>query len=248
MDKLARELQRLYFQPGTGQLDPLGQTVRCLLIDIQRSADWPKLARLYEAVQGELDLPAPAVSVSSRNGFRLWFSLKNEVPARQGEAFLRGLCRKYLDDLPEHVIALYPGTIGAGGQFIELPPCFDETVEKWSAFIDPGLGSMFADEAGLDMPPGTDKQASLLAACSSIQAADFARAAAILDRGETLAGELFGEEPNIGQGSAAPGVTIAPVGRHTDPQAFLLDVMNDAGVAIEYRIEAAKVLLLAGKP
>lgn len=243
MDKLSKELQRLYFLPDQGAIEASSPIVRCLLISLERSGDWSSLARLYEAVQSELELPAPAVSVSSRNGFRLWFSLKEGVPVAQAEGFLQALCRKYLADVPEKYLKLFPGSLAADGQAVEIPPRFNESVEKWSAFIDPSLGSMFADEAGLDMPPNPDKQATQLAVCASIDADDFQRALATLLPGEKRDCEMSGGRLDKAIGTADQ-VELLPVGTSfTDPYSFLLAVMNDAAVSAVNRIEAAKALL-----
>jgi hypothetical protein len=243
MDKFSKELQRLYFLPDQGAIETSSPIVRCLLISLERSGDWSSLARLYEAVQSELELPAPAVSVSSRNGFRLWFSLKEGVSLAQAEGFLQALCRKHLADVPEKYLKLFPGSLAADGEAVEIPPRFNESVEKWSAFIDPSLGSMFADEAGLDMPPNPDKQAAQLAECASIDADDFQRALATLLPGEKRDSEMAINRIESGRGS--PGlIELLPVGTSfTDPYSFLLAVMNDATVSAVNRIEAAKALL-----
>lgn len=243
MDKLSKELQRLYFLPDQGGIETGSPIVRCLLISFERSADWPSLARLYEAVQSELEWPAPAVSVASRNGFRVWFSLKESVPVAQAEGFLQALCRKYLADVPEKYLKLFPGQLATGGETIEIPPCFNDSVEKWSAFIDPSLGSMFADEAGLDMPPNPDKQAAQLAGCASIDTDDFQRAVAALLPGEKLDTAITGERIETGRGSPGPDELLLMATSFTDPYSFLLAVMNDATVSAGHRIEAAKALL-----
>ena len=92
MNKLIAELQRLYFLddqrcaqdtggegvlsadvvarslgggPGV-ELDLVGADgrVRALIVEFNDAADWPHAADLYQAVQDELDLPAPALGVA----------------------------------------------------------------------------------------------------------------------------------------------------------------------------------------
>ena len=79
MDELIAQLQRLYLPDtpapalsamltGEGQTNvdlvgPGGQ-VRALVIELDNDF-WAQAAQLYEGVQTELDLPAPAVSVAS---------------------------------------------------------------------------------------------------------------------------------------------------------------------------------------
>ena len=88
MNKLIAELRRLYFLPGqpfqnldaddaaaaTGLL-VLGGMTRAMVLSFERAADWEYAASLYQAVQEELELPAPAVWVSGCAGYLLWFSL-----------------------------------------------------------------------------------------------------------------------------------------------------------------------------
>lgn len=239
MDKFTNQLQRLFFLPGHHAIDLGAPRQRCLLIDFSRSADWPALAELYEAVQRDLDLPAPAVSVSASHGFRLWFSLADGIPVEQGERFLLALYRRYLSAVPEKHVSLYPGLATALVEHIDIPPYHDAGADKWSAFIDPSLGSMFADEAGLDMAPGMDKQAALLAACASMPNDAFELALVHL-----LAGSEFGSasQANHADTPSAPQ-TLSLGGDFADPYSFLLAVMNDRSAAVEHRLEAAKALL-----
>lgn len=247
MDKLIAELQRLYGlapQAGPGlaaclaggpglDLDLVGPDggARALLVDFARAADWEDVARLCRGLQEDFELPAPALSVSAGAGFRVWLSLAEAVPAPRAAAFLDALRRRYLPELPAARVRLLPG--GGPADRVGLAPALDAASGKWSAFIDPGLGSMFIDEPGLDMAPGPDKQADLLAGLASIRADDFERALAAL-----LAGEAA---------TPAPGVTaggrLGLGGGFADPKSFLLAVMNDPSAGAGDRIRAARALL-----
>ena len=265
MDKLLAELQRLYFLPGQtgecrignagspGHITPelARQTLaaagsllldaqnrageqRLLCIALTRPGDWPHAANLLAGIEADLDLPAPAVSIDGQ-GHRLWFSLADAVPAAQAQDFLDGLRRRYLAEIP-------PARLQTCSENrIPLPPAPLADGERWTAFIDPNMGSMFLDEAWLEMPPGLNRQAELLAGFKSIPAADFTRALAILAAPAT---------PSTAEATPMPApVAVDPPemlktsGRFADPKSFLLAVMNDAGVSLQQRIEAAKALL-----
>ena len=83
---------------------------RALVVDFDRAADWPQVAKLYQAVIEELALPAPAVAVSGRKGYGVWFSLAEPIPAAQARAFLHLLRATYLREIPEAALDLRPDT------------------------------------------------------------------------------------------------------------------------------------------
>lgn len=228
MDKLNGELQRLHFLPE--QRVEAGQSA--LGLAFRRAADWESAALLWRAVQDELDLPAPAVSVDGQ-GYRLWFSLAEPVDDQQARRFLDGLQRRYLADLPASRLEF-----GIAGN---LPPSPLAEPERWAAFIDPGMGSMFTTEPWLDMAPNRNQQADLLAAFTSMKFAEFERALAQL--------KPIGNIAAADSGNSLPGVT-APMldtlilaGSYADPKSFLLAVMNAPNASAQQRIEAAKALL-----
>ena len=252
MNKLTNELQRLYFlrdpqcpgqTPDDGSL--AGETatalnmigadgkVRAMVMNFERAGDWDQVANVYQAVQSELNLPAPAVSVSGGKGYGLWFSLAEAVPVAEAQAFLEALQLTYLADLPAINLDLRPK---AATPVMELPPALQAGTEKWSAFIDPTLGSMFVDEPWLDMSPNMDKQADILASLDSIKAEDFQQA--LLTLGISAAVKA-GPAPQ----AASPQATVARHDAHGDPQSFLLAVMNDPQKKTRLRIAAAKALM-----
>lgn len=261
MSKLLAELQRLYFLPEQtgecridgeatlGTLSPalaeqtlaaggsllldaqsLAGEQRLLCLAFSRPSDWPHIASLLDALINELDLPTPAVSIDGQ-GHRLWFSLAQPVAATQAQSFLDGLCQRYLSELP--AARVHPGN----ETLLPLPPAPLADGERWTAFIDPDMGSMFLDEAWLDMPPGLDRQADLLAACKSIAIADFQRALNLLFAPKT---ESTVKMPTF---TVDTPETVKISQPYNDPKSFLLAVMNDPNISLSQRIEAAKALL-----
>lgn len=219
--------------------------VRAMLVVFDKAGDWPAVAMLYQAVQDELDLPAPALSVSGRNGFRLWFSLAEPVPAAQAGRFLDGLRRRYLADIPAADLQFRPdgGAAAAGPVLVKLTPALHLATGKWSAFIDPSLGSMFVDEPGLAMAPSMDRQAQILAGLECIKPAVFQRALERLQEQDAMT-VVGGPESAAALANAESGRRQIAVGSHFgDPESFLLAVMNDPSATTLERIRAAELLL-----
>lgn len=232
MSRLPIQWHRLFApQPSGGTeawpalTDADGQ-VRAMVLGLARPAGAAALGSLWQGVQADLSLPAPAIAVDGCRGYQLWFSLAQARPAAQAEAFLTALCRRYLgEDGSAARIERQPGPV----------PAPQPGSERWSAFIAPDLAPMFEDEPWLDIPPNPDGQAELLARLASIEPAAFDEAMAKLvpAKAPATVGTTEGIAP-----ATAPG---AP--RPRDPKAFLLDVMRDEQVALALRIEAAKALL-----
>lgn len=262
MNKLIEQLRRLYFLPESplpGQCEasiarslagekpatfdlvsPEGR-VRTLVVAVDQAADWELLAALYQGLEEDLALPAPAVSVSAQAGYRLWLSLAGDVALAEARLFLEALQRKYLADLSPASLRLLPD---AGQAPLTLVPARHEASGKWSAFIDPSMGAMFVDEPGLEMAPNLERQADMLAGLDSIALADFRRALAILQgAAETPAGSL--EQPAIPAPPESGRIrsTLNVGNNFTDPKAFLLAVMNDPSATAGQRIKAARALL-----
>ncbi|MES2118267.1 MAG: hypothetical protein V4578_24080 [Pseudomonadota bacterium] len=220
MQKIISELTRLYLpdnaMPASAlalqlagqatQATPLttddGRT-RALAIPFRRQAGdgpeqhWTRLCAVANALQTELGLPPPAVSITGSDGFRLWLSLETPVPLAQVDAFLALLQAAYLPD----VVSL-PGAAAP----VELPPCLHRPSGKWAAFIHPDLGASFADEPGLDMAPPAAGQAALLERLHSIGAQQFLAALHQLEQRHGTAAQ--GTAPGAGAppetGAAAP--------------------------------------------
>lgn len=216
MTRLQSELQRLY---RLDDADAASGQVRALGLALGRPADWEALSKVWQGVQGDLALPAPAIAVSGIDGYQIWFSLAQAWPLDQATAFLDSVRARYLRDIEAHRIDL----------MLEAPkvPAVQAQAGQWSAFVAPDLAPVFADTPWLDIPPSPDGQADLLSRLESIQHNDFQRA---LDRLQPA--------PPAATSAAQDGLTNTP-----SPKTFLLQVMNDDTVEMRLRIEAAKALL-----
>jgi hypothetical protein len=238
MNRLQAEQRRLYLtQDATledsGLIDGLGQ-VRALVVNVAQPAGWDAVAALCQGIQDELDLPTPAIAVSGGAGFQVWLSLAEPVLVLHAQAFLTALCQRFLSTVPARHVQCLPvaePSAALPARHASLVPALQGATGRWSAFVAPGLASMFADEPWLDVQPGIDAQAQLLCRLESISVADFARVK---------------KELGLLDGKAAPGGglgTAVPASTETDPRRFLLTVMNDPAVEMRLRIEAAKALL-----
>jgi hypothetical protein len=235
---------------GLNLVSPAGMA-RAMVVSFTRATDWEQVANLYQAVQDELDLPAPAVSVSGRKGYSLWFSLAEALPLAQIRAFLAALQLKYLADIPLAHLELQPDVLAVK----TLAPARHNATGKWSAFIDPSMGSMFIDEPGLEMAPILDRQAGMLAGLETIKGANFQRALSILQAPKELDGEpavtlaeaaarlptQASGPPDLADGYRHSGLSEGST--YADPRDFLIAVMNDSSLGIKQRIKAAKALL-----
>ena len=137
-------------------------------------AHWSALCTIANAVQHELDLPAPAVSISG-TAFQLWLSLATPVPVAQARQFVQLLRSTFLPASTDILAAAPPDYV----EQVALPPCLQPS-GKWAAFIHPSMGAAFVDEPGLDMPPPPAGQLGFLESLRSINPAQFAQALAKL--------------------------------------------------------------------
>lgn len=257
MNRLQSELQRLYLpQAGEGghndpdrpcMVDALGQ-VRAMVLELARPADWAALSKVWQGVQADLALPAPAIAVSGKDGCQLWFSLADPVPAPLARAFLEGLRGRYLGETKTQRLGLMP-TLDASSPpqalHARTVPQLQADSGHWSAFVAPDLAPVFAEEPWLDLPPNLDGQASLLSRLACIPPDDFQR---VMERLAPVVTPVHSHPSSDATGSASAGVDRAhdasvPAGAGLTPKRFLLDVMNDDTVALALRIEAAKALL-----
>jgi hypothetical protein len=227
--------------------------VRVISLDFNRAADWGVAANLYQALQDELDLPAPAVSVSGQKGYRLWLSLAEPIPVALANDFVNELSRKYLAEIPVTALGLHPNNRNASVEpdAIMLAPARHPATGKWSAFVDPGLVGMFIDEQWLEMAPNMDRQAEMLAGLKCTEARAFQRALAMLQQQAFAKGgaivpslEECGESANPTAHDVDLASSRLNLGSNfSDPVSFLLAVMNDSSANATQRIEAAKALL-----
>lgn len=195
-------------------------------MELAGPAGWRSLGALWRGVQAELDLPAPAIAVNGMQGYQLWFSAVAPVALAEATAFAEALRRRWLAEAaPQRVRVLTADLDGI------LPPR-QLGPEQWSAFVAPDLAPVFEDTPWLDVEPGEEGQADLLA-----------RLQPIGPEAWTDAMRRLRASPVPAQ-AATPAVKVAPfVSNESDPRAFLLRVMNDPQVEMALRIEAAKALL-----
>lgn len=243
--RLQTELHRLYLSHVAQSecQDPAGEAirlidadgrVRAMVVEIAQQAGWDGVAALWQGIQDDLDLPAPAIAVSGIDGYQVWLSLSEPVPVAQALDFLESLRLRYLGAIaPKHISMKPQANDSAPGQVQQarLVPARQAESGRWSAFVAPGLAGMFADEPWLDLAPSPDAQAKLLSRVESIQPAEFRQA-----------------QDRLRPAGAAIDRATAPVAAGTahggqDPKRFLLAVMNDPATALHLRIEAAKALL-----
>lgn len=244
MNRLQTELHRLYIphhpQPeglhpadaDPGLIDADGR-VRAMVMEVTQPVGWDGVAALWQGVQVDLDLPAPAIAVSGIDGYQVWFSLAQPIALAQAHDFLELLRLRYLGKIaPRHIRmtptadALAPGL----ARHASLVPALQTDTGHWSAFVAPGLAGMFATEPWLDLAPNPDAQANILSHIESIQSADFGRA-----------------QDQLKPASAPPERDTPPLSppssNDSDPKRFLLAVMNNPTTDLCLRIEAAKALL-----
>ncbi|MBC7699562.1 hypothetical protein [Aquabacterium sp.] len=221
MNRLQAELQRLYrLDDGEGaQLDEAHDQVLAMVLALGRPADWAALSKVWQGVQADLGLPAPAIAVSGVDGYQVWFSLAEPWPLASAMAFLVSLRGRYLPGIAADRISLmtHPPVV----------PALQTPTGNWSAFVAPDLAPVFAETPWLDIPPSPDGQADLLCRLESIKRADFQRA---LERLKPASSK--GPDTDAGM---MPGTR--------SPKSFLLEVMNNDTVELSLRIEAAKALL-----
>jgi hypothetical protein len=191
MEKLIAELTRLYLAPETVTREVLaahiaGKTtlaiklttadglIRALAIPFRKvfgdgeSGHWDRLCVVANALQAELGLPAPAVSIDGASAYRLWLSLETPVPAAEAQDFLELLRQSYF---PQTEVAPDAATAP-----VYLPPCLNPRSGKWAAFIHPGMGASFAEESGLEMAPPLAGQVGFLESLDSIDEMQFREA------------------------------------------------------------------------
>jgi len=257
MSTLPAELDRLYLahernlqnSPGAepGLIASDG-TVRAMVLELARPADWPLLSTVWRGVQTDLELPAPAIAVSGIDAYQLWFSLAEPVSALQARAFLESLRLRYLSGVAPGRIAMKPSVDAASPGKIQhalLVPALQPATSQWSAFVAPDLAAIFSEEPWLDLPPNPDAQANVLSRLECIKPAAFQAALERLSsavRAQAApATSVVGESDDRQVNQDVKAST--PAGDSLEPKGFLLDVMNDQTVELHLRIEAAKALL-----
>lgn len=224
MTRLPSELRRLY--------DPSGsEDVRAMLMELARPADWDLLGRVWRGVQADLRLPAPGIAVSGTDGVQLWFSLQHAVSPARAADFLARLQGRYLPGIAPTRLRLL-----AGGHLPPVP-AQDAPSGNWSAYVAPDLAPVFTDTPWLDIEPGADGQADLLARLAPISPDRFDAAMQLLSPTPATAGVPSPVQP-AGAEAGEPGNAT-----DLDPRRFLQCVLNDEAAPLALRVDAAKALL-----
>jgi len=239
MTRLPSEFDRLYrADPAALFVDSAGR-VRAAVLEVAQPTGWAALAPLWQGVQAELELPAPAIAVSGLDAIQLWFSLAAPVAAPQAHGFLAALRDRFLPGVPAGRVRLWPDPASPARQ-PAIVPALQTATGNWSAFVSSDLISVFSDTPWLDIEPGDEGQAALLRPLRAIEPAALTAALARLDAHGSRA-DAPASAPAPARDSAAPmaGTSTA----EDDPRRFLLRVMNDESVDLALRIEAAKALL-----
>ena len=230
-------------------LDAQGYT-RALVLELAAPADWARLKAMWQGVQADLGLQAPAIAVSGTDGLQLWFSAPTPVPAADARRWLEALCHRYLPGLPPHRLRLYPRAepaAAAGGSATHAAPvpALQADGATWSAFVAPDLVPLFEETPWLDSEPSEEGQAALLERVRVMKGGWFETGVA-------------GEASQAAQGPAAGGCAAGNVdaggglaeGRglmsaRQEAVAFLQRVLQDEAAPLALRVEAAKALLQA---
>lgn len=238
----------------TSLIDTKGR-VRAMVLALSRPANWEALSAVWQAVQAELSLPAPAIAVTGVDGYQLWFSLAEAVPVAEARAFLEALRQRHLSHIAPARIDLLPALVSTDGRPRPwhtgmMMPGQEADVAQWSAFVAPDLAPVFAETPWLDVQPSLEGQADLLSSLRSIKHEDWEAALAALgvmpmptasnDAARAIAAAQDAQEASPSAAEARHGVKLEA---NSDPRRFLLSVMNDDSVALALRIEAAKALL-----
>jgi hypothetical protein len=260
MSRLHSALARLYFpDPASADypaptaanlLDAQGRT-RALVLELAAPADWDRLRTVWEGVQTDMGLPAPAIAVSGAEGIQLWFSAPAPIPAADAQRWLEALCRRYLPGLPPHRLRLWPradaAAAGGGAEVLHAAPvpASQPDGERWSAFVAPDLVPLFTDTPWLDSEPGEDGQGALLERIGVMKPGWFEAG---------LGADTAGGDAGEGAASPTPppALTVeeraapaAGAGWRHEAALFLQRVMNDETAPLAVRVEAARVLLQA---
>lgn len=257
MNKLQAQLRRLFLlshPTGDGMVSgeailvsPDGY-VRAMVLELARPADWTALSILWQGIQADMGLPAPAIAVSGIDGFQLWFSLSEPVPVVEARRFLEYSRQRYLSAIAPGRIVMHPSAetaLSGQGAHAKVVPAVWDTTGRWSAFVAPDLAALFSDEPWLDICPSVDAQADVLSRIKSIKAIDFQTVLAQIRTAVTTVSSH--KAPILGEGGVSNGPNeqraAASPENALDPKRFLLNVMGDESIELRLRIQAAQALL-----
>ena len=224
MTRLLNDIQRLY-SPASLPDAPEGST-RHAVLQAQCPPGWPALRAVWEGVQTELGWPAPGIAVNGHDAYQLWFSFAQPLPLAQAQDLLRALVARFLPDADLRRLRVLPDPATLA---LATPPQAQPS-GHWSAFVSPDLAAVFGDEPWLDIPPGDEAQAELLARLRSVPA-------------DAVADALQRLRPQAPTGLATAPAMPGAEAAWQSPRDFLMQVMNDPATPLALRIEAAKALL-----
>lgn len=219
MEKLFAQLSRLYLMPGVSPADhdaegrvPLVSSdglSRAIVIDFPRlrrgepEQHWENLCAVANAVQTQFGFPAPAVSIDGATGYRLWLSLGEPVPEGDVRRFVSMLRETHFPELELPI-----------SEQVQLPPSVNPASGKWAAFIHPGMGASFAEEAGLEVEPPHHAQLAFLEGLQGIDKAQFFEALVSLKQNEPVAdAPVATPAPTVG-GLLLKDATLEDIVRH----------------------------------
>lgn len=240
--RLHAELQRLFPTSAEGM-------VRYLVIGIAAPADWNALSAVWRGVQTDWDWPAPAIAINGVDAFELWLPLQAPVPLADARHVVQRVCERYLGDVASSRWRLWPALDDGVAVPPQAQPQQQAATGRWSAFVAPDLAAVFGDEPALDMPPGDEAQADVLARIRCITSDDWRRVLPspiqplppALRPAHALATNTQHALALPTMAATAPQAHCPDA--HDDPRRFLLNVMNDPTVELALRVEAAKALI-----
>jgi hypothetical protein len=232
-------------------LDAQGRT-RALVLELAAPADWDLLRTVWQGVQADLGLPAPAIAVSGAEGIQLWFSASAPVSAADARRWLEALCRRYLPGVKAHRLRLFPrvdaGAAGVGAAVLhaEPVPTVQADGERWSAFVAQDLVPLFTETPWLDSEPSEEGQAALLERVGVMKAGWFEAGvgAGVPEAGREMGDDAAARPAGVAGVVEEPAAGTAASWRH-EAAGFLQRVMNDETAPWAVRVEAAKALLHA---
>ena len=249
MNLLHKQWQRLYLMPSSAEPCghaakapthiPVTAQVRTMVLSAKGPAAWKHLAPVWQGIQTDLCMPAPAVAVNGADSMQLWFSVAEPVDRHEAAAFLTHLRASYLGKQEPQGIWQWPSAHTdqqMTDSVLELVPALQTGTQFWSAYVAPDLASIFADEPWLDVPPNPQAQADILARMGSIAVADLRRCHPLV------------MPPTLAHDQHNNHVQPLPVGSDTpdgnsEARQFLLDAMRNTNLSMALRIKAAKALL-----
>lgn len=227
MTRLQQEFNRLFVADAAPGAEA---PARALVVEIGRPADWARTAALWRAVQAELGWAAPAIAVNGVDAFQLWCAFDEALPATDAAALAQALRARYLADLAPARVRHWPAAV-AGDRLPAAVPA-EQPDGRWSSFVAADLAPLFAESPWLEVPPGDEAQAGLLAAVLPTK---------------TAARDAWLRPVPAPVAAPAPAGTVAawPPG---DARGFLQSVMADGTAPLALRVDAAKALLAAPVP